>query len=185
MSKPMKNKFDKYWSDCSLIMSLAIVLDPRRKLLFITYAFNKLYNNHEAVQKIKVVKDGLFEIFSVIMGFDDFLSSTSFVQPLKNELEVYLEEALVQPPLESRDKFDVLEWWKIYSLKYVKLSKMAKDILTIPITTVASESAFSAGGRVLDDYRSALNPKTVNALVCSSNWIRSQNKNRINVSTLI
>ncbi|KAK8918295.1 hypothetical protein KSP39_PZI021901 [Platanthera zijinensis] len=217
MAKPMKNKFDKYWSDCSLIMSLAIVLDPRRKLLFITYAFNKLYNNREAVLKVKVVKESIFEIFShycansesssstrvgvmrhssattqpqcitnsVIMGFDDFLSSTSSVQPLKNELEVYLEEALVQPPFESRDTFNVLEWWKIYSLKYVKLSKMAKDILTIPITTVASESAFSAGGRVLDDYRSALNPKTVNALVCSSNWIRSQHKHRVNVSTLI
>ncbi|PKA52402.1 Putative AC transposase [Apostasia shenzhenica] len=62
---------------------------------------------------------------------------------------------------------------------------MTKDILTILITTVASESAFSAGARVLDDYRSALLPDVVNALVCTSNWINSQYKSALNVNVYI
>ncbi|KAI5312827.1 hypothetical protein L3X38_042001 [Prunus dulcis] len=35
----------------------------------------------------------------------------------------------------------------------------------------ASKSAFSVGGRMLDQYRSALNPKNVEALVCTGDWI--------------
>lgn len=35
-------------------------------------------------------------------------------------------------------------------MKYHILSKMARDILDIPITTVALEAAFSASSRVID-----------------------------------
>ena len=71
------------------------------------------------------------------------------------------------------------------ALKYKVLSKMAKDIFMIPVTTVASESAFSAGGRVLSDYRSSLSPKTLDALVCSGSWIRSTYKGSILTTALI
>ncbi|KAI5398217.1 hypothetical protein KIW84_063851 [Lathyrus oleraceus] len=33
MEKAMKGKFDKYWSQCNLVMSLASVLDPRIKMM--------------------------------------------------------------------------------------------------------------------------------------------------------
>ncbi|KAJ7950908.1 zinc finger BED domain-containing protein RICESLEEPER 2-like [Quillaja saponaria] len=42
----------------------------------------------------------------------------------------------------------------------------------IPITTVASESTFSAGGRVIDTYRASLSTDTVQALVCGGDWVR-------------
>jgi hypothetical protein len=37
-------------------------------------------------------------------------------------------------------------------LKYRILSKMARDILDVPITILASKSSFSAGGRVIDPH---------------------------------
>ena len=44
-------------------------------------------------------------------------------------------------------------------------------MLVIPVATVASESAFRTRGRVLDTYRNSLSPSTVEALVCTQNWI--------------
>ena len=49
---------------------------------------------------------------------------------------------------------------------------MARDVLAIPITTVASESAFSTGGGILDDFRSSLTPFMVEALICTQDWMR-------------
>ncbi|KAK5845549.1 hypothetical protein PVK06_001740 [Gossypium arboreum] len=50
---------------------------------------------------------------------------------------------------------------------------MACEILSIPITTMASESAFSASGRVIDSYRSSLETNMVQMLLCGSNWYRN------------
>ncbi|KAG5566734.1 hypothetical protein RHGRI_002319 [Rhododendron griersonianum] len=43
----------------------------------------------------------------------------------------------------------------------------------MPVSTVASESAFSTGGRVLDPFRSSLSPSMVDTLVCTQNWLLS------------
>jgi hAT family C-terminal dimerisation region len=49
----------------------------------------------------------------------------------------------------------------------------------VPITTVASELAFSAGGRVLDDYRSSLTKDMVKILICGGDWIKVASKTTI------
>ena len=57
---------------------------------------------------------------------------------------------------------------------------MVRDILVIPISTIASESAFSTGGRVFDPFRSSLSPKLTQALLCAQDWLRPSSL-RINV----
>ncbi|CAN4121086.1 unnamed protein product [Withania somnifera] len=51
---------------------------------------------------------------------------------------------------------------------------MARDVLAIPISSVASECAFSTGGHVLDPFRSSLTPKLVQCIICLQDWLRSE-----------
>ena len=88
-------------------------------------------------------------------------------------MDIYLEESVYICNEGSNSHFDALEWWKVNNLKYRILSKMAADILSIPISTVVSESTFSAGGRVIDPYRASLSTETVQILLCGSDWVRA------------
>ncbi|KAA0068065.1 putative transposase [Cucumis melo var. makuwa] len=63
---------------------------------------------------------------------------------------------------------------EVNSSRFKIISQVARDIYSIPISTVTSESAFSAGGQVLDSFRSSLTPQTAEALICAQNWIQSK-----------
>ena len=75
---------------------------------------------------------------------------------VKSELDTYLEEEDKTTP-----DFDILMWWKVNRSRYSILSEIARDLLAVSVSTVASESAFSAGGRCLSPHRSRLHPSTV------------------------
>jgi hypothetical protein len=97
------------------------------------------------------------------------MTSNSDVQH-KSELDRYLMDEIEKP----NENFDILNWWKVNSTKFPILAQIARIVLIIFITTVASESAFSTGGHVLDPFRSSLAPIMVEALVCAQNWLRSK-----------
>ncbi|KAI3681210.1 hypothetical protein L6452_35995 [Arctium lappa] len=100
----------------------------------------------------------------------DVLSGETLVNRVKSELDMYLEEGCFF----SQDyKFNVLAWWKEQSNTFRILSRMAINILAVPITTVASEATFSVGGRVIDLYRASLTPETMQMLMCTGDWCRS------------
>ncbi|CAN6215197.1 unnamed protein product [Urochloa humidicola] len=55
-----------------------------------------------------------------------------------------------------------------------EVASMARDILAIPVSSVASESAFSSSRKVITHTRSSLSPKTIEALMCLQDWYREK-----------
>jgi len=58
----------------------------------------------------------------------------------------------------------VLGWWKIHGPRYPVVARMARDVLAVPVSTVASELAFSTRGCTLDSFRTSLTPKVIDLL---------------------
>lgn len=92
-----------------------------------------------------------------------------------NELERYLDEETV-PPTDDPTEFDILNWWKLNACRYPNVAKMARAILAIQASSVASESAFSTGGRIVSDQRSSFKSETVTTLMLAQDWLRSINE---------
>ncbi|XP_050944025.1 zinc finger BED domain-containing protein RICESLEEPER 2-like [Cucumis melo] len=78
----------------------------------------------------------------------------------KTEVARYLDEARIED-----EYLDLLNWWKVNSSRFKIISQVARDIYSIPISTMPSESAFRTGGWVLDSFRSSLTPQTAEALI--------------------
>uniref|UniRef100_A0A6V7QWJ6 BED-type domain-containing protein n=1 Tax=Ananas comosus var. bracteatus TaxID=296719 RepID=A0A6V7QWJ6_ANACO len=208
----MHEKFDKYWKDCSLVLSIAVVMDPRFKMKLIEFSFSKIYGA-DAAKYVKVVDDSVHELYQEyttqplpltpayaeqgepsnftangnennnrlpstpisagdgLLDFDIYLSEMSVNHSTKSELDQYLEESLV-PRIQE---FDILNWWKLNTIKYPTLSKMARDILAIPVSMVGTGSSIfgsGTGSRVLDEYHSSLPPETAQALFCAKDWLQ-------------
>jgi hypothetical protein len=189
---------DKEKENINLLIFVAAFLDPRYKLSLYTkisveeifgeekgqlvwaaintcvtelfeeyknmYAPNEETNQVVDADKTKRVAGGMLkEKIAKKMKLNNCSTSTN-----KSELEKYLAEETEDP----ESKMDILAWWKVNSSRFPILGHMARDVLVVPITTVASESAFSTGGRILDDFRTSLTPFMLEALVCTQDWLR-------------
>ncbi|KAL0289239.1 UNVERIFIED_CONTAM: hypothetical protein Scaly_2708700 [Sesamum calycinum] len=71
----------------------------------------------------------------------------------------------------SESEWDVAELCTNVYKFFMKL--LITLAVAIPATTVASEAAFSVGGRIIDESRTCLLPDAVEALVVADDWIES------------
>ncbi|GJX12199.1 zinc finger BED domain-containing protein RICESLEEPER 2-like protein [Tanacetum coccineum] len=199
MGKDMKKKFDKYWNDYCKVLCFAVIMDPRYKEKLINYCFSKLEMTPQVRQeKVDDIVDSLYDLYvdyelhyetihdslgdgnenanqsESIDEFDELADFESFPSRFRraetsgmSELKLYLEE----PELPRKTNINVLQFWKDNQARYPRLALMAQDLLSVQITTVASESSFSIGGRILSKYRSSLSPSSAEALLCTRDWL--------------
>ncbi|CAA7014504.1 unnamed protein product [Microthlaspi erraticum] len=128
-------------------------------------------SREEASQKT-VLGNGL-EYESMNDIYKELLEDGGFQEKL-NELDLYLKEKLENPISFDGTDYDVLSWWKVNTPKFPVLSVIARDILAMQVSSVASESAFSTSGRVLEPSRSCLTHYTIEVLMCLEQWMKCE-----------
>ena len=164
MSTVMIEKYDKYWTDIHGLMAIVVILDPHLKMTMLHACYVALFGEEHAGSYVTEahqlltdlikhyhVKEqdfvgtssscasssvGAATVLSIFKTLSTNKKTTSFVRS-KNELDRYLDEETL--PYDENDYFDVLGWWKLEGTRYPTLRQIARDILAIPITTVASK----------------------------------------------
>uniref|UniRef100_A0A803N206 BED-type domain-containing protein n=1 Tax=Chenopodium quinoa TaxID=63459 RepID=A0A803N206_CHEQI len=181
---------------------VALLLDPHSKMVIVELTLTDMHGPEKGTKLANDVKEFAYSLFeeyrkmyatSNIPDCGDNMSmdidnskgvGSDYVRKLKerakrlkgtsgyaiSELDRYLNDQLGP----EEEEQDALTWWGKNGQRYVILNRMARDILAIPLSTVASEYAFSTGGRTLDPFRSSLTPKMVQALLCTQDWLRAK-----------
>jgi len=71
MVREMRSKFDKYWSEYTLLFAFAAILDPRCKLVLLNYCYVKLYGEEMGARKVGEVQ------FKLELLLREYTKSTS------------------------------------------------------------------------------------------------------------
>jgi hypothetical protein len=79
---------------------------------------------------------------------EPFTPQPSLLFESQSELLSYLDTGLVS---EYDDDFNILSWWRDHMCDYPVLSIISKDVMTVHISNISSESTFSLVGRVIEE----------------------------------
>ncbi|KAI8559926.1 hypothetical protein RHMOL_Rhmol04G0214300 [Rhododendron molle] len=190
----MESKFRKYFENMPKIFIVAAVMDPRIKLEAVHMLLEGISDNlmirlPSRLEVESLLTDLYASYESKFASTTTTTSTTTVPLPSTNsndpswsliskkgksassrsELVKYLEiEHLTEN--DDLENFDILQWWRKNDRTFPILSIMARDVLTAHVSSVASESAFSAGKRVLDEKRSRLAPDILDCLLCVKEW---------------
>ncbi|XP_028078736.1 zinc finger BED domain-containing protein RICESLEEPER 2-like [Camellia sinensis] len=169
-------------SKVNLLLYVVVVFYPTKKIAYLGFCFSNLFlgNNKKAegmIDKVKSCLSRLYSHYVTLYPSNEKLPSVSGVANMveddddnpyslvdsqinsylegrcisgsKSELEQYLFEV---EHFARNQTFEILDYWKVDATKYRVLSQLARDVLAVPISTVASESASSTGGVFLTHF---------------------------------
>ena len=196
------DKYWGSWEKTNMLIYIAVLLDPRYKEQYVQFVLELRYGASESLEKMKIVKEAASLLFndyklryeSSSEQSSEMAQSSSNISNVSSsssqsldvrsrfkrmragvggeETKTELEKFLSEDVEDDLSTFNILDYWKVNSSRFPILHRMVRDVLAVPISTVASESAFSSGGRILDPFRSSLTPRMVQALLCTEDWLR-------------
>lgn len=113
-------------------------------------------------------------------GIQDFITyaygQNTVEQSHASETEKYLNE-----PVENARDIGVLNWWKQQETRWPNLSRMAKDYLAIPASSVPVENIFSTGRDLISIKRGTLSHDMITACMCLKNWWKSHDNTGLTI----
>lgn len=100
---------------------------------------------------------------------DDIISTK--IEPatksLKEQIEEEIDRFIAEPVVHRKgeEKLDPLKWWASHEVLYPRISRLAKQILAMPASSVPSERIFSLAGNIVNKKRSQLKPENLDLLI--------------------
>ena len=81
------------------------------------------------------------------------------------EIDAYIGLATIERRERNDPRPDIFGWWRESQKRFPLLSKIARQLLSCPPTSVESERLFSGGGQVYDDHRQRVSKDTGSKLI--------------------
>ena len=95
MIKAMQEKFQKYWSECNLVLATATILDPRCKLMMIKFCFPRIYKESAKIELKKVMDafTDIYDIYTIRSDSDAHDLGIMDVGPENNCYNMFVDDA--------------------------------------------------------------------------------------------
>lgn len=162
-AKSLRDKLTKYELEMyHPVVNMAYVLDPRFK------------TRKMSVELAEAVQAQLTSLIEQIPApirnnrTEDSSSDESEPELSSSELDMYLNSR----PLKNTVAVD---WWRANAEQYPRLYEIARKILPVQATSVASERVFSVAGEVECKSRNKLSDESVEAIVLFKSWMQFLN----------
>lgn len=168
-ARALRSKLTDY--ECELynpIVNLAYVLHPKYKTKNLSDEMIKIVQS----QLKKLLDETQVPLSDSTTSMEDFLFDQSDddddEEPF-DELETYLRSR------RERTASDAPIWWRNNAGQYPKMSNLARKILPLQATSVASERVFSVAGDVDTKTRNRLSDESVENIVIYKSWMQFLN----------
>jgi hypothetical protein len=158
----MKDKFNKYFGEINDTFLISVILDPRIK--------DKKFPEEDKGKYLQIFKNTSqsYKTSKKIPEKDEDLYDRLF--PKNEDLHDTEINTYLSMPL-SGPKTNILKFWKDNESYFPILSKMARNYLCIPATSVSCEAMFSKAGDTITKKRNRLSPKLIREIMCLQSWI--------------
>lgn len=201
----MEEKFKKYYEKMPSSITCAAALNPLIKSIGVQALLTKIDGNlgiydNQNYENFNRDFQALYNHYDITYGRDrsrapsvsssvaTFVSdiqqtisqisgSSSFNTNEVSDLYLYSRtDFICTMSQEESENLDILQWWNKHSRQYTVLAAIARDLLTVQASTVASESCFSLSGRIIDEKRSRLSPESLEVCICYRDYLAAKRR---------